>query len=121
MDAGTGEIKWKIPLNMRVYGSASFIDGRIVFGCFNGKLYFVDTETGKIEFNFQTEHSKSGYSRIFNSDDKFRSDFELYGKDIEKSEKQILSLGAILLTPLVEDHTIYFGDANGYFYGLKLK
>jgi len=121
MDASSGEIKWSLPLNMRVYGSASIVDGKIVFGCFNGKLYFVDSETGKIEFTFQTEQSKTKYSSIYTSDDKFRSDFELYGKDIEKSEKQILSLGAILSTPLVEDHKIYFGDANGYFYGLKLR
>jgi len=121
MDANNGEVKWIIPLNMRVYGSATVANGKIIFGCFNGKLYFVDIKTGNVENTFQTEESKKGYYSIYNNDDNFKNDFTLYGEDSINSEKQILALGSILSTPLVETHTIYFGDSNGYFYALRLK
>lgn len=121
MNAGSGEVKWALPLNMRVYGSATLLDGKIVFGCFNGRLYFVDPDTGKVQFTFQTKESKERYSTVYMNDDHFRKDFVLYGKDDIDSEKKILSLGSILSSPLVETGTVYFGDSNGYFYALRLK
>lgn len=121
LSAHSGEIKWIIPLNMRVYGTASMINGKIVFGCFNGKLYFVDPETGQVQLTFQTVGSKKGYYSIYNNNDEFRNDFTLYDKNYLDSEKRILELGSILSNPLVEDHNVFFGDANGYFYALSLK
>jgi outer membrane protein assembly factor BamB len=121
MDASSGKVKWEIPLNMRVYGSASVVDGHIVFGCFNGKLYFVNAETGAIVTTYQPEEIKSYYSTIYDASEHFRSDFELYGADYLNSEKRIMKLGAILSTPLVENNIVYWGDANGYVYALKWK
>jgi outer membrane protein assembly factor BamB len=120
MSAESGELKWTLPLNMRVYGTASRIDNEIVFGCFNGKVYSVDAASGKNRAIFQTEESKKRYSTLYTSDDEFRKDFELYGKDYVANEKQILSLGSILSDPLVENQTLYFGDTNGFFYALKV-
>jgi len=121
LSARSGEIKWILPLNMRVYGTASTINGKIVFGCFNGKLYFVDPETGQVEFTFQTAGSKRGYYSIYNNNDEFRKDFTLYDKNYLDSEKRILELGSILSNPLVEDHNVFFGDVKGYFYALGLE
>lgn len=121
MDAQTGEVKWTLPLNMRVYGTACLADGNIAFGCFNGKLYFVNPETGKINEVFQTQESKIRYSDIYAADDSFHKDFALYGENYKESEKKILALGSILSSPLVENHTLYFGDANGNFYALSIK
>ncbi|MBK7030868.1 MAG: PQQ-binding-like beta-propeller repeat protein [Bacteroidales bacterium] len=36
-----------------------------------------------------------------------------------ESEKKIQALGSILSDPLVDDNTLYFGDANGHFYALS--
>jgi outer membrane protein assembly factor BamB len=120
MDLQTSEIKWTLPLNMRVYGTACLADGNIVFGCFNGKLYFVNPETGKINSVFQTDESKIKYSSIYAADDSFRKDFTLYGENYKESESKILNLGSILSSPLVENHLVYFGDANGNFYALRI-
>ncbi|HML86538.1 MAG TPA: hypothetical protein PKE52_15395, partial [Bacteroidales bacterium] len=80
------------------------------------KLYFVNPENGKTISIYQTEESKLRYSTLYNQNDEFRSDFELYGKETKQSEKKILSLGSILSDPKVEGNIIYFGDANGNFY-----
>ncbi len=121
MDTGSGKIKWTLPLNMRVYGSATVLNGEIVFGCFNGKVYFVDPESGKINSTFQTEESKNRYSSLFDSDEKFRKDIPLYGDNYVEVEKKILALGSILSSPLAEDQVLYFGDTNGFFYALVKK
>ncbi len=119
MDALTAEVKWTLPLNMRVYGTACSIENSIVFGCFNGKLYFVNPDTGVINSVFQTDESRKHYSEIYASDDHFRSDFNVYGEKYLESEKKIQALGSILSDPLVDDNTLYFGDANGHFYALS--
>jgi outer membrane protein assembly factor BamB len=120
MDASTGNVKWSLKLNMRVYGTAAFFEDKVYFGCFNGKLYGVNYPTGIIEYVFQTPESKANYFRIYEENDVFRDDFVLYGTDTEKSEKRILELGSILSTPVINDGNIYFGDSNGFFYAIRL-
>jgi len=121
MDIETGTVKWILPLNMRVFGTACFATETIAFGCFNGKLFFVNPETGKIDSVFQTDESKQNYATVYDATDDFRKDFELYGEKADESEKKIMSLGSILSDPLVENDILYFGDANGIFYALSLK
>ncbi|OHX66415.1 outer membrane protein assembly factor BamB family protein [Flammeovirga pacifica] len=108
------------PLNMRVYGSAIQHDNDIYFGCFNGKLYQIDQSKEKLKVIFQTSGSKKNYSEVYNDKDEFKTGFELYGEDFMKVEKNILDLGAILSTPVIDNGIIYFGDANGVVYALKL-
>lgn len=121
MNAESGEIKWTLPLNMRVYGTASSIGDQVVFGSFNGKIYFVDAENGKINSTYQTPESKKSYTTIFDADDHIRKDVDLYGNDYILIEKRILALGSILSSPVTENNSLYFGDTNGYFYALKLQ
>lgn len=118
LKANSGTIKWTLPLNMRVYGTAIMMGTELVFGCFNGKVYFVDPETGKINSTFQTEESKSRYASIYDETDHFRKDVSLYGDNYLSVEKKILALGSILSTPLTDGRMLYFGDSNGFFYAL---
>ena len=120
MNAQTGEVRWSLQLNMRVYATAVIYKDKVCFGCFNGKLYGVNYQTGIIEYVFQTPESKVNYSGIYKENDVFRDDFVLYGTDTEKSEKRILELGSILSTPVINEGIIYFGDSNGFFYAIRL-
>jgi outer membrane protein assembly factor BamB len=115
-----GSIKWSLSLNMRVYGTAVLYKDKVYFGCFNGKLYGVNYQTGTIEFVFQTSGSKANYAGIYKENDTFRDDFKLYGTDTEESEKRILELGSILSTPVINEGIIYFGDSNGFLYAIRL-
>jgi len=120
MNAESGNIEWIHPTNMRVYGTAANLNNQVFFGCFNGKLYGVNSQTGSTEIEFQTQESRAGYYQIYKADDTFRDDFILYGDDILKSEQQILSLGSILSSILIDNQTLYFGDANGHFYAIEI-
>lgn len=119
--ANNGYEKCFFSLNMRVYGEAVLFDNEIYFGCFNGKLYKLDKLKEKLEQIFQTPGSSRNYHMVYNEKDEFKTDFELYGKDLSASETKILNLGAIVSTPIVDDGIIYFGDANGSVYALKLQ
>ncbi|GGH48690.1 hypothetical protein GCM10007423_50080 [Dyadobacter endophyticus] len=119
LDVKTGQVNWVLPLNMRVYATALFVGNSLVFGCFNGKIYFVDPGTGKVNSTFQTEQSKRNYSQVYDATDHIRKDFDMYGDNYINAEKQILSLGSILSGPTLDNGTLYFGDAAGHLYALK--
>lgn len=121
MDANTGDVKWTLPLSMRVYGTAAVHGNKVFFGCFNGKVYGAGQQSGTVEFMFQTNESRLKYHTVYNDKDVFKDDFKLYGSNMDQSEKNILALGAILSSPHIENNTLYFGDANGYFYAIRLR
>lgn len=121
LEAKTGYEKQSFPLNMRVYGSAVLYDGNIVFGCFNGKLYRIRPENAEPEAIFQTHGSKANYHMVYGADDAFKPGFELYGPDATASEEKIMSLGAILSTPAIDEGVAFFGDANGVIYAVDLR
>ncbi len=119
LDAKTGQVNWVLPLNMRVYATALLTGDSLIFGCFNGKIYFTDPATGKVRSTFQTEQSKRNYPQVYDATDHIRKDFDMYGDNYINAEKQILSLGSILSGPTLDNGTLYFGDASGNMYALK--
>lgn len=121
LGAEYGEDRWKIKLNMRVYGGAVALDSTIYFGCFNGKLYGVDPASGKITWQFQTEGSKQNYSSVYADNDEFRKDFTTYGEKYVEAEKKLHTLGSILSTPTIADGIIYFGSSDGNIYAVSIK
>ena len=120
VDKKTGEIKWKAKVPMRVYGSAIAYRDRIYFGCFDGKLLGLNYETGKIEWEFQTELSKKNYGKIYDENGHFKEGFQLYGEDYIKTEANIHELGSILSTPVIQDGVVYFGSSDGFFYAVSI-
>ncbi|HYX08762.1 MAG TPA: PQQ-binding-like beta-propeller repeat protein [Bacteroidales bacterium] len=120
MNKNNGKINWKLPLNMRVYGSAIFKDDLVYFGCFNGIVYGVDYQTGDIKWTFQTKASQENYSTIYKEDNTFRDNFHLYGEEYEASEAKIHKLGSILSTPVIDNQTIFFGSSDGNVYAVSL-
>lgn len=120
MNAQNGTIKWEKEINMRVFGSAIIVNGALVFGSHNGLLYALDPKTGDELSTFPTKGHLTNYHKVFNENNHFRADFELYGADLKTSEAKLLNMGSILSTPLYDSEIIYFGAADGYVYALKL-
>ena len=120
MEAEYGDIVWKLPLNMRAYGSAIEVNETIYFGCFNGKLYAVDPDNGEILWTYQTEGSRENYRNVYDENDEFSDAFVTIAQDYSKMEDAILSLGSILSTPVEMDGTIYFGSSDGQLYAVGI-
>ncbi len=113
-----GDVKWKLDLNMRVYGSAVARDSLIYFGCFNGKLYGVHYRTGAIAWQFQTDGSKQNYNSVYDEGDHFNKSYEAL--DYTKKEEKIGQLGSIMSSPLIVGNMIYFGSADHQVYAVAL-
>ena len=121
LNVQTGHEECSYALNMRVYGDAIALGKDVYFGCFNGKLYRLDTTTGNLSELFQTYGSQKNYSEVYDANGAFKAGFELYGDDLVGSETKILNLGGILSTPAIDGGMIYFGDSNGMVYGYRLE
>lgn len=120
MSKETGTVNWTVPVNMRVYGTATVDRGTVYFGTFDGKVMGVDHASGETRWEFQTESSKRNYNTVYDDDGKFREDFKLYGADYLTPEKMIHALGSILSSPVIDDGVIYFGSSDGHLYSVEL-
>jgi len=120
LDGQKHDVSWALALNMRVYGRAVLYGNDLLFGCFNGKFYQVDRTTGQVKQAVSTRSSRANYANLYKSDDTFREGFEIYGPDLDASERAILSLGSILSDPCVDGDTVYFGDTTGMVMALPL-
>ena len=121
MDAFSGEVLWKTDVPLNVFGECLVVDGSVVFGCFDGKLYKLNKTNGIVEGVFSTKLSELNKHLIFNEENQIHADIYERFSDIEKIYETILSLGSILSTPIICNNVIYFGSADNYFYALKLE
>jgi len=117
MNKEKGITIWTVPLNMRVYGTATAYKDIVYFGTFDGKLIGVDYLTGEKRWEFRTEKSKLNYSTVYSKEGKFNEDF----KDYLDFEAKIQALGSILSSPVIDGEFIYFGSSDGFLYALGLK
>ena len=120
MNKKSGTVNWTIPLNMRVYGTATVDRGIVYFGTFDGKVLGVDHLTGETKWQFQAASSKRNYHTVYDEKGEFKEDFVLYGADNESPENMIHALGSILSGPVIKDGVIYFGSSDGHLYSVGL-
>ncbi len=122
-NAWDGTIKWKINLNMRVYGKAALYKDYVLFGCFNGTLYAANRQTGEIAWTFHTESSLKNHSVVYNEDGSFNEALFTITNEEEllKSENAILNLGSFLASPIIENNHVYIGSTDGNVYALVIE
>jgi len=122
VDRATGRERWSIPVQTRVFGSAVMVEGRAVFGGFNGVLRAVDPASGATRWTFQTPASREHFLRVHDADGELNPEMrELYrtGRGLE-AENRILELGSIAGTPARVGTTLYFGSTEGIVYALEV-
>lgn len=119
-----GNIRLKIPVNLNVFADVVFFKDFAAFSSFNGKIYFVDINSNKIVYEFQTEASKLNYSKIFDENDKerkeIRENLETMKDYGDLYNKIYFSLGSILGTPLINKNMLYIPTTEGVLYAIKL-
>lgn len=117
------KIYWKTELPLRILGSLVHYNSVIMAGNFDGVLYGLNKETGRITWQFKTDGHKTNYASIFREDGSFQPGFSIYGETIEETaanDEKMMSLGSILATPVVEGSTIYFGSTDSTFYAVRV-
>lgn len=116
----SGNKVWESYVPMRTYGNAVAHGNNIYLGCFDGRVYGFNKDSGKQMFEFATESSKKNYSTVYNKKH-FKKGFQLYGEDMTVGENTILNLGSIIGSPIIVNGNIIFGSVDGNVYNVRIK
>jgi outer membrane protein assembly factor BamB len=122
LDAKTGRPVFSIKFQGWPMFSSPAIAGKMVYiGSHSGKLLAIDRTSHKQAWTFQTDASKQNGPSYTKTDGSpnyataFTSDFY---DDIVAGIEKMMSIGAILSSPVVVDQVIYVGSSDGNLYAL---
>ena len=122
LDAKTGKEQFKFDARVPVFSSPAIAGDFAYFGSFNGSLYAVNLQDGKLAWEFQTEAAKRNALGAIAADGKLNypvvftaNSFE----DMYAASVKLFSLGSIVSSPLVVEGVIYVGSADGNLYALE--
>jgi outer membrane protein assembly factor BamB len=123
LDAKSGAVLQSAGFNhWYLYSSPALAGGMLYVGLTQGKLVAVDLGGFKPAWNFETDGMKEhgpAYTKpdgTPNNDVIYRSDFY---DDMVAGVDRVMSMGAILSSPVVSNGVIYVGSADGNLYALR--
>lgn len=127
----TGEQLWKIPVSLNIFADVVIYKNYAVYSSFNGKIYFVDQKTGKINFEWQTDNSIENFTKVFDEKGKVKEEHYKKLENIKTREEMIkayhslynvlyFSLGSIVATPLINEDVIYIPTTEGSLYACRI-
>ena len=126
VNSSSGALRWVYPRegNLEpIVGGLVVSQGRVYFGCSDGKVYTLDAATGdKVGEPFQTG-DKIWSTPAVDGDTIYIGSFDkrLYALDTADGNPKwhFEAGGAIGSTPLVYDDTVYIGSFDGRFYAVN--
>ena len=120
IDAKTGRLLWVFDAKSLIFGSAALAGNLAYVGAFNGHLYAIDTKSGELTWDFQTESSKKNLLEVLNPDGSIATSHAFFHNflDMTLYLYRSFSVGAILSSPVIDHGTIFFGSADGNVYAL---
>jgi eukaryotic-like serine/threonine-protein kinase len=122
LDAKSGTDLFSLDFKHWPMFSSPAIAGDLAYiGSHDGKLYAVNLKTQKLAWAFETESAKKNGPRYTKADgtpnyEAVFSDF--FYDDMVAGVQQMMSVGAVLSSPVVVNDTIYVGSADGNVYAL---
>jgi len=123
LDAKTGRLRFNFNAGAYMFSSPALAGDLAYVGDHNGKLYAVDTKTGKLAWEFQTDASKKDPMKLLNSDGSLNQESfaPLFGdfEDMYIDIYRFTSIGAIVSSPVVDHGAVYFGSMDGNLYALQ--
>lgn len=129
IDKLSGRINYRTNLDSYAFSSPAVINEMAYLGAANGRLYGINLDDGLINWEFQTNGSRTDSIRLFNQQGKLdtaKAQFLL--KDIKDMptlsalyQKIFGSVGAILSSPSIANGILYFGSCDGHIYAISSK
>jgi len=122
VDAKTGAEIYSLAFTWPMFSSPAIAGNTLYLGTHEGKLMAIDITTQKPTWTFQTEASKQFGPKYTKADGKPNYEaafFDFYYDDMIIGVDKMLSVGAILSSPVVVDKTVYFGSADGALYAVE--
>lgn len=122
LEAKTGAEVYSIAFNWLMFSSPAIAGNTLYIGNHEGKLIAIDLTTQKPTWTFQTDASKENGPRytLPNGRPNYNAAFsDFYYDDMVIGVDKMLSVGAILSSPVVVDKAVYFGSTDGNLYALE--
>jgi outer membrane protein assembly factor BamB len=123
LDAKSGATLFSLNFKQWPMFSSPAVAGEMVYiGSHQGKLYAIDVRTQKVAWAFSSNGSKKNGPKYTKTDGtpNYEAAFsDSFYDDMVAGVKTMLSVGAILSSPVVGGDTIYFGSSDGNVYALR--
>jgi len=123
LDAKTGRLRFNFNAKAYMFSSAALAGELAYVGDHNGKLYAINTKSGSLAWEFQTEAAKKDALKVLNTDGSLNQDaFAPLFNDFEDMYLdfyKFISIGAIMSSPVVDRGVVYFGSMDGSLYALQ--
>ncbi len=105
-----------------MFSSPAIADGTLYIGSHEGKLFAIDLANQKQAWSFQTDGSQQNGATCTKPDGTPKYDAAFHDdfyEDMVIGAQKMMSVGAILSSPVVVDGVIYFGSTDGNLYALN--
>ena len=122
LDVKTGVPVFSLTFTWPMFSSPAIAGNMLYLGTHEGKLTAIDLTTQKPAWTFQTEASKENGPALTKADGKPNYEaafFDFYYDDMVVGVNKMLSVGAILSSPVVVNNAIYVGSTDGNLYALE--
>jgi eukaryotic-like serine/threonine-protein kinase len=122
LDAKTGATLFSLNYKQWPLFSSPAIAGETAYiGSHQGKLFAIDLKTQKPAWTFETEASKKNgpaYTKADSTPNYEAAFSDFFYDDMVAGVQKLLTVGAILSSPVIAGDTIYVGSADGNVYAL---
>ncbi len=122
LDAKTGVQIFSLSFKQWPMFSSPAIAGKFAYiGSHSGKLIAVDLDDGRVAWQFATDAAKTFGPSLTNPDGtpNYQAAFEgPFYDEMVAGDARMMSVGAVLSSPVVENGTIFFGSMDGKLYAL---
>ncbi len=123
VDATTGAVRFKLDFKGWPTFSSPAIAGRMVYvGSHVGLLRAIDLDRKSVAWTFETDGHKRNGAKYTSADGTpnyalaFRGDFY---DDLVIGADEMMSVGAIYSSPIIDNGVIYFGSTDGNLYAIE--
>ena len=123
VDEHTGAAAWQLDLNhWPMFSSPAVAGGRVYIGSHRGQVLAVDAATGSLAWRFETDGARQAGDRWIQADGApayARAFTDFFYDDMVAGTYRMLSMGAVLSSPVLADGVIYVGGMDGGLYAIE--
>ncbi len=125
VDARSGKVGFSLDFKQWPMFSSPAIAGRMAYiGSHTGKLIAIDVDRGAVAWTFRTDGEKKNGATYTNADGTPNYDVAYPGgfyDDLIVGFSRLMTVGAVISSPVVDGDSIYFGSTDGDLYALHVK
>jgi eukaryotic-like serine/threonine-protein kinase len=118
--SGAGVLKLEFS-HWPFFSSPALANGFLYIGSHAGKVVALDLSSGKLAWSFQTDASKTNGPALTKPDGSpnYRAAFsDFFYDDLVIGTARMMSVGAVLSSPVIDGGTLYVGSWDGQLYAI---